>query len=246
MAEDKDEGPDHNTVRGRLAATLREAQSFVDQSKATANLTGWGLTVVLFTQIAVGAVITLLSAIDNSRRGQISTAVLGAISTIISGYLAKVRHQDEPQKSERRHADLCRLIRTMDNYIDDYGDDPAAAHMADVNRFRARLEDILSRDYDADKDGQGGSGSGVPGAGPSIGANVKGSMDKARYSEAPPPPFREQAPPSASPKTPQTPQTPMQSQAVPSPPPATIRKVGKFVKADRRDRDSMRRNDSLV
>jgi hypothetical protein len=147
------------------------------------------------------------------------------------------RGQNEPMKSERRKTDLKRLIRTMYNYIDDYGDDPPAQHMADINRFRSEFEDILVRNYEPDKPSSKKNNSGPATA--TAKAQPKGSMDKPPINDPPPPSFGDSQA-----------QAQMQAQAQPiaRPPPATIRRVDKFVKAESlgRNRYGARRNDSPV
>lgn len=129
--------------------------------------------------------------------------------------------QDEPNRSIRRHAELGRFIRTLNNYIDDFGDDDPTDHMADITAFRDQLERVLSMltDKNAPDTKQDGANVSATQAqnGPDV-SKPKDSMDKSTLRDEPP-----------------------------TPPPATLRKVGKFVKVGRQDiYGPPRYNDSQV
>ena len=64
------------------------------------------LNIAIALQIVLGALITSLAAISFSRASQISTSLLGALTTIVASFLARLRGSGEPDLSRARAREL--------------------------------------------------------------------------------------------------------------------------------------------
>jgi SMODS and SLOG-associating 2TM effector domain len=67
-----------------------------------AQSVGYAVNIVLALQVIVGALITGIAAAAAPESSRISTSVLGGISTLIAGFLARVRGSGEPELSKEK------------------------------------------------------------------------------------------------------------------------------------------------
>ncbi|TDL22813.1 hypothetical protein BD410DRAFT_788153 [Rickenella mellea] len=139
------------TVEKRLTATIEAAK--VEQKKFSRNAFRYGLArdIALGLQILSSALITALSAVGGDRKTQISTAVLGAIATMVASYLARIRGTGEPHLSYSRSKNLQSFVRQCESFIEDHGDETDQLCDAKIDEFRKHFEDLLGTGPDERK-----------------------------------------------------------------------------------------------
>jgi hypothetical protein len=68
----------------------------------------------------------------------------GGFGTIVASYLARARGSGEPEISIARTKDLEKFIRTMNAYIEDYGDEVnPERHNGPIAEMRDQFEQLL-------------------------------------------------------------------------------------------------------
>lgn len=108
-----------------------------------AKLSGWTLNIAIGVQVLVGSLITGLSAALAGRPSQITTSILGGLSTVIASYLARARGSGEPELSTARVKDLEKFIRDLEAFIMDHGEKIGNDYDEQLSEFRGRLEELL-------------------------------------------------------------------------------------------------------
>lgn len=95
------------TIADRLAPTLNLAQTSLTSYAFTAKTTSILINLAIGLQVLFGAMITGISAAaTNPRVAQVSTAIMGGLSTLAASYLARARGGGEPERSRERMRDL--------------------------------------------------------------------------------------------------------------------------------------------
>ncbi|KZT35159.1 hypothetical protein SISSUDRAFT_1051798 [Sistotremastrum suecicum HHB10207 ss-3] len=111
-----------HSVSSRLQKTLTSATATLTQATQTAQRVGWALNLAIGIQIILGALTAGLSALNPGRGTQVMNVVLGISTTVVSGFLARMRGNGEPDLSLSTKADMEKLIRDIQSFIDDWGD----------------------------------------------------------------------------------------------------------------------------
>ncbi|KAH7097770.1 hypothetical protein BKA62DRAFT_715516, partial [Auriculariales sp. MPI-PUGE-AT-0066] len=130
------------TVAHRLNTSLELAKKRHLSCKAKAMLYGRALNAAIGIQVAIGALITGLAAITTGRQTSIMTSVLGALSTMIGTFLARMRGSAEPDLSKSRAKGYDQYIRTVEQYIVDHGEELGRDHMDRIKEFRREFEEL--------------------------------------------------------------------------------------------------------
>ncbi|EJD45119.1 hypothetical protein AURDEDRAFT_114195 [Auricularia subglabra TFB-10046 SS5] len=131
-----------DTVSRRLQPTIDIAKKRHFALSAKAKLFGRSLNAAIGLQIVVGALITGLAAVTTGRQTSIMTSVLGAFSTIIGSFLARMRGTSEPDLSKSRAKGYERFLRACEAFLVDFGDDAAREHIDKINAFRQEFEEL--------------------------------------------------------------------------------------------------------
>ncbi|RXW19594.1 hypothetical protein EST38_g6263 [Candolleomyces aberdarensis] len=132
------------TVAARLQPTIEIAQQNRDKYAKKAKYTGWILNLAIGLQVLLGSLTTGLSAISTTGRGfAIQTTILGGLTTMIAGYLARTRGSNEPELSITRVKDLDKYIRETTAFILDHGDSDDPMHDDRIRSFRMEFEELL-------------------------------------------------------------------------------------------------------
>ncbi|KZV81069.1 hypothetical protein EXIGLDRAFT_755852, partial [Exidia glandulosa HHB12029] len=140
---------ERDTVTRRLGFTIEVAKKRQASMEAKAKLMGRSLNAAIGLQIVVGALITGLAAVTTGRQTSIMTSVLGALSTIIGSYLARMRGTAEPDLSKSRAKGWERFLRSCEvnadgyqAYLVDHGEEPARDHIDRINEYRQEFEEL--------------------------------------------------------------------------------------------------------
>ena len=99
------------TIRERLEPTVIIAEKELERYTRTAQLYSLALNVAIGLQVLIGALITgVAAATSNPRAAQVSTSVLGGLSTLVASFLARARGSGEPELSRERARDLQKVL----------------------------------------------------------------------------------------------------------------------------------------
>ncbi|KAJ2929887.1 hypothetical protein H1R20_g7208, partial [Candolleomyces eurysporus] len=132
------------TVTTRLQPTIEIAKQNRDKYAKKARYTGWILNFAIGLQVLLGSLTTGLSAITTTGRGfAMQTTILGGLTTMIAGYLARTRGSNEPELSTSRVKDLDKYIREATAFILDHGDSDDPTHDERIHNFRMDFEELL-------------------------------------------------------------------------------------------------------
>jgi len=141
------------SVGERLRKTHEAAVAEKQKYETKARHAGLAINVVTFTQIISNALITGLSAATTNRHAQIGVSALGAMNTIISSFLVRVRASQEPERSTAHAESLGRYCRELEAFMDDEGGSYDRKWDADIKRFRGEF-DRLQRAAQQSQSGQ--------------------------------------------------------------------------------------------
>jgi len=137
------EPPREKTVGQRLAPTSVVAAEELAKATKKATLTGWAQNIALGLQVLVGALTTALGAALSGKNTSVAISILGATSTLITSYLARMRGSNEPQTSLLRAQTLDHFLREIEGFILDHGHEVEDKWDDKINGFRLGLEKIL-------------------------------------------------------------------------------------------------------
>ncbi|KAF8610466.1 hypothetical protein BDV93DRAFT_601470 [Ceratobasidium sp. AG-I] len=104
----------------------------------------YGINFILMLQIAVGALVTIVSVLAPSERTRIVTAVLGALGSLTAAVLARAKGTNQPERAETHSRDMEKFISRCQLFVGDVGTaigpDIDAQVLEFVNEFDA-IED---------------------------------------------------------------------------------------------------------
>ncbi|KAF8525831.1 hypothetical protein BU17DRAFT_62393 [Hysterangium stoloniferum] len=139
-----------NTVKERLDTTLKVAQEEQLKYAKRAYQADLAINVATFVQIASNAIITGLSASTSNRHvnsdtnysknAQIGVSAMGAINTVISSFLVRVRGTREPERSKTHAENLEKFIRQLNSFILDEGNSRDRKWDDEVTRYRSEFD----------------------------------------------------------------------------------------------------------
>ncbi|KIJ52602.1 hypothetical protein M422DRAFT_243386 [Sphaerobolus stellatus SS14] len=137
-------GEKRRSVEERLQATLDTAKMELVKYQKKAHMAGLAINVAQFAQIVSNALITGLSASTSNRHAQIGVSALGALGTIISAFLVRVRGTREPDRSTAHAQSLEKFIRELEAFILDEGGSYDRKWDAEIKRFRTQFDRMQS------------------------------------------------------------------------------------------------------
>lgn len=132
------------TISERLQPTIDVAKEHRDKFAKKARFTGYLLNGAIGLQIVLGSLTTGLSAVATTgKQMALQTTILGGMTTIVAGYLARTRGSNEPELSKMRVKDLEKFIREATSFVLDFGhlDDPK--YDGRVEELRQEFEELL-------------------------------------------------------------------------------------------------------
>lgn len=132
--------PNH-TVGERIQPTVDAAEHERAKYATKASWTGYALNVAIGLQVLLGSLTTGLSAVAVGKQASVGTVILGALSTIVASYLARMRGSNEPELSITRVKDLDQFLRDCRAFQLDHGHTYGTAE----NGLNQRVEELRSR-----------------------------------------------------------------------------------------------------
>jgi len=129
-----------STVHQRLKATLKAAQDEQKKYAKRAYQAEWLVKIATFAQIGSNAIITGLSASTSNRHAQIGVSAMGAINTVISSFLVRVRGTREPERSKTHAENLEKFIRELESFMLDEGQSRDRKWDDKVWKFRTEFD----------------------------------------------------------------------------------------------------------
>ncbi|KAH8990663.1 hypothetical protein EDB86DRAFT_1758057 [Lactarius hatsudake] len=132
------------TVGARLQPTVDIAEAVTKKAARKAHLTEWLLNGAIGLQVLIGALTTALGAVLSGKNTSVAISVLGGAATLVASYLARMRSSSEPEASRSRAKDLDRFLREVQAFQLDHGIAKEPRWDDEIDKFRSRLEKILS------------------------------------------------------------------------------------------------------
>lgn len=140
------------TARERLQPYIEKATKRYQYQYRLRQVIKYGINFIIFLQILVGALVTIVSVVEPNQKTRIVTAVLGAVSTFTASVLARAKGTNQPQIAESHARELDKFIGDCQRYIDDMGDDSFGPDVDEkVEEFAQRFEDIEDKAVQADR-----------------------------------------------------------------------------------------------
>lgn len=135
------------TVAERVQPTIDFAIIERAKSAAKARNQSWAINGAIALQVLLGSLTTGLSAVatGSTKQTSVATTVLGALTTMIASYLAKVRGSNEPEFSRSRVKDLDRFIRESESLLLDHGHVDTNEFDAEIDRLRQEFESLITK-----------------------------------------------------------------------------------------------------
>ncbi|KAI6144375.1 hypothetical protein BKA82DRAFT_4177307 [Pisolithus tinctorius] len=133
------------TYGERIQPTIDAAEEEKKKSYNRAIMTGYALNIAIGLQVLLGALTTgIAAALQTGRQAQISTSILGGLSTLVASYLARARGSGEPELSNIRVRELDHFLRDCQAFKLDHAHE---THNEELEKkmldFRHKLEVIL-------------------------------------------------------------------------------------------------------
>lgn len=138
------------TVAERLEETEKAAEIELKKYQTQAERAAILINVAMGAQIVSNALITGLSAATSNRHAQIGVSALGALGTIISSFLVRVRGTREPERSKSHAQNLEKYLRDLKAFMADEGGSRDRKFDPDVRRFRNEFERLQSAIHQAE------------------------------------------------------------------------------------------------
>ncbi|EJU00193.1 hypothetical protein DACRYDRAFT_23177 [Dacryopinax primogenitus] len=100
----------------------------------------FGINLTILLQLLFAAAITVLSAVPGNH--SIATAVLGALTTLLAGLLARYRGTNQPERAGAHATAMRAFLAECEAFIDDYGDKAGPEYDAKIGELRFKYEII--------------------------------------------------------------------------------------------------------
>lgn len=89
----------HKSVEERIKPTLNRVTKLRRHYQLRSLWLSWMINIALGLQVILGALITGVAASSTPKGAQVSTSILGGASTLLAGFLARMKGSDEPATS---------------------------------------------------------------------------------------------------------------------------------------------------
>ncbi|KZO97643.1 hypothetical protein CALVIDRAFT_597541 [Calocera viscosa TUFC12733] len=138
------------TVEERMEHTVDLAEHTYNQQVWLERFYAAGINLTILLQLLFAAAITVLSAVPGDH--SIPTAVLGALTTLLAGLLARYRGTNQPERAGAHATAMRTFLAECEAFIDDYGSKTGPEYDAKVAELRMKYEVI---EENADKAANG-------------------------------------------------------------------------------------------
>jgi len=134
------------TVGERVEPTIQFAIAQRDKFAQRAKTLGLAINGAIGLQVILGSLTTGLSGVGvTGRSTAVTTTVLGAFTTLVASYLAKVRGSSEPEFSRARMKHLDRFIREAQSFVLDHGHVDTNEWDNEIDQLRQEFEGLLTK-----------------------------------------------------------------------------------------------------
>ncbi|KAF8127851.1 hypothetical protein EV363DRAFT_1341568 [Boletus edulis] len=143
-----EKGNGRRTLGERLQPTIDNAVKERDKYAQKSLWTGYALNIAIGLQVFLGALTTgLAAALPIGKQAQVSTSILGGLSTMAASYLARARGSGEPELSITRVKDIEQFLRECRAFQLDHAHEYGGhenIHLEDrLAVLRRRFEELL-------------------------------------------------------------------------------------------------------
>ncbi|CAE6409807.1 hypothetical protein RSOLAG1IB_00692 [Rhizoctonia solani AG-1 IB] len=143
--------PSTRTAQERLQPYIDKAIKRQRYQFYLSKVIKYGINFIIFAQITVGALVTVISVVTPSEGTRIATAVLGAISTFTASVLARAKGTNQPELAETHARELERFIGECQLFAADAADALGPDIDARVIEFVDRFEGVEDRAAEASR-----------------------------------------------------------------------------------------------
>lgn len=137
--------PHQKTYGERIQPTIDAAEAEKKKAYNRAITTSYALNIAIGLQVLLGALTTgIAAALQTGKQAQVSTSILGGLSTLVASYLARARGSGEPELSNIRVRELDQFLRDCRAFKLDHAHETNNEQLENrVFEFRRKLEVIL-------------------------------------------------------------------------------------------------------
>ncbi|KAG9103522.1 hypothetical protein FRC06_010204 [Ceratobasidium sp. 370] len=126
---------ERRTARAQLQECLEEATEKQKYQRRLARAIEWSLNFLLILQVVIGALITVVNAVEQTRWTRYLSLGLGALGTVVGSLIARAKGTNQPELAESHAWELDKFIRACHRFIENLGGDVSE----DVDRKVAEL-----------------------------------------------------------------------------------------------------------
>ncbi|KAH7340530.1 hypothetical protein B0J17DRAFT_651707 [Rhizoctonia solani] len=137
--------PSTRTAQERLQPYIDKAIRRQRYQFILTKVIKYGINIIIFAQIVVGALVTVISVITPTEGTRIATAVLGAVSTFTASVLARAKGTNQPELAETHARELERFVGECQMFALDAGNTLGPEIDARVMEFVERFEGVEDR-----------------------------------------------------------------------------------------------------
>ncbi|KAJ1310127.1 hypothetical protein OPQ81_006873 [Rhizoctonia solani] len=156
--------PSNRTAQERLQPYIDKAIKRQRYQFILTKIIKYGINIIIFSQIVVGALVTIISVLSPTEGTRIATAVLGAVGTFTASVLARAKGTNQPELAETHARELEKFIGECQLFAADAGNTLGPEIDTRVMEFVQRFDEVEDRAVQASR---GRELQGLPSIGPS-------------------------------------------------------------------------------
>ncbi|CAE6427018.1 unnamed protein product [Rhizoctonia solani] len=137
--------PSTRTAQERLQSYIDKAVKRQRYQFILTKVIKYGINIIIFAQIIVGALVTIISVLSPTEGTRIATAVLGAVGTLTASVLARAKGTNQPELAESHARELERFVGECQLFAADAGNTLGPEIDARVMEFVERFDAIEDR-----------------------------------------------------------------------------------------------------
>ncbi|CAE6469333.1 unnamed protein product [Rhizoctonia solani] len=143
--------PSTRTAQERLQPYIDKAGKRQRYQFILTKVIKYGINIIIFAQIIVGALVTIISVLSPTEGTRIATAVLGAVGTLTASVLARAKGTNQPELAESHARELERFVGECQLFAADAGDTLGPEIDTRVLEFVERFDAIEDRAVQASR-----------------------------------------------------------------------------------------------
>ncbi|KAG8690331.1 hypothetical protein FRC11_012331 [Ceratobasidium sp. 423] len=143
--------PSTRTAQERLQPYIDQARKRQRYQFILTKIIKYGINIIIFAQILVGALVTIISVLKPTEGTRIATAVLGAVSTFTASVLARAKGTNQPELAESHARELEKFVGECQLFAADAGNTLGPDIDAGVMEFVERFNQVEDRAVEASR-----------------------------------------------------------------------------------------------